>query len=241
MKQLDDVRKLVLLSHNTTNLGRKALEEWQLLGSVLLPLPAIGPSPREDGKMDEEMKYGIVVIAASAGGVVAVPYLLSGLPATFRVPILIVQHRRRTPSLLENVLRRCTPLTVVEARDGNILIAGTVVAAPADRHLLLDMTGVLRLSDSAKVNHTRPAADPLFVSVADFYRERTIGVVLTGYGSDGSHGVEAIGRVGGYVIAQDPRTAEAPGMPSVAIQTGWVNAILPLNEIGPALLELMSV
>ena len=63
--------------------------------------------------------------------------------------------------------------------------------------------------------------------MADFYRERTIGVVLTGYGIDGSHGVEAIGRMGGYVIAQEPSTAEAPGMPSAAIQTGCVNAILP--------------
>jgi len=190
--------------------------------------------------MDEEMKYGIVVIAASAGGVVAVPYLLSGLPATFRVPILIVQHRGRTPCLLEDVLRHCTPLSVVEARDGNTLIARTVVAAPADRHLLLDMRGVLRLSDSAKVHHTRPAADPLFVSVADFYRERTIGIVLTGYGVDGSLGVKAISKMGGYVIAQEPTTAEAPGMPSAAIHTGCVNAILPLNEIGPALLELMA-
>jgi two-component system chemotaxis response regulator CheB len=87
------------------------------------------------------MKYGIVVIAASAGGVMAVCGLLSGLPATFRVPILIVQHRDTTPSILEEVLRRSTPLSVVEAMDGNVLLAGTVIAAPADRHLLLDMTG----------------------------------------------------------------------------------------------------
>ena len=187
------------------------------------------------------MKYGIVVIAASAGGVVAVPALLSGLPATFQVPILLVQHRATVPSVLESILRQNTPLSVVEAMDGNTLMAGTVFVAPPDHHLLLDMTGLLRLSDSAKVHHTRPAADPLFVSVADFYRERTIGVVLTGYGIDGSHGVEAIGRMGGYVIAQEPRTAEARGMPSAAIDTGCVNAILPLNEIGPALLELMNV
>jgi two-component system chemotaxis response regulator CheB len=187
------------------------------------------------------MKYGIVVIAASAGGVVAVRDLLSGLPATFQVPILIAQHRHTTPTILEGILRRCTPLSVVDAMDGNALRAGTVVVAPADRHLLLDMTGVLRLSGAAKVNYVRPAADPLFASVADFYRERTIGVVLTGNGIDGSHGVESIGRMGGYVIAQEPRTAEAPEMPSAAIQTGCVNAILPLNEIGPALLDLMSV
>ena len=188
------------------------------------------------------MKYGIVVIAASAGGVVAVGNLLSGLPATFQVPILIVQHRDKTPGILEVILRRLTPLSVVEViGGGNTLTAGTVFVAPADHHLLLDTTGVLRLSDSAKVHHTRPAADPLFVSVADFYRERAIGVVLTGYGIDGCHGVEAIGRMGGYVIAQEPSTAEAPGMPSSAIQTGYVNAILPLNEIGPALLDLMSV
>ena len=186
------------------------------------------------------MKYGIVVIAASAGGVTAVRDLLSGLPVTFRVPILIVQHRDKTPSILESILRRCTLLTVVEAMDGNTVSARTVVIAPADRHLLLDMTGVLRLTGSAKVHHVRPAADPLFVSVADFYRERTIGVVLTGYGIDGSHGVEAIGKMGGYVIAQDPTTSEASGMPNAAIQTGFVNATLPLNKIGPALLDLMS-
>ena len=88
--------------------------------------------------------------------------------------------------------------------DGNTLIAGTVFVAPADNHLLLDTTGVLRLSGSAKVHHVRPAADPLFVSVADYYRERTIGVVLTGYGVDGSLGVKAISKMGGYVIAQEP-------------------------------------
>ena len=162
------------------------------------------------------MKYGIVVIAASAGGIVALRSLLSGLPATFPVPILIVQHRSTVPSVLESVLRHDTPLSVVEVIGGNTLTAGTVFVAPADHHLLLDTT-------------------------AEFYRERTIGVVLTGYGIDGSHGVEAIGRMGGYVIAQEPSTAEAPWMPNAAIQTGCVNAILPLNEIGPALLDLMSV
>jgi two-component system chemotaxis response regulator CheB len=170
----------------------------------------------------------------------AVGNLLSGLPANFQVPILIVQHRDQTPSILETILRRLTPLSVVEVMGGNTLAAGTVFVAPADRHLLLDMAGVLRLSDSAKVRYVRPAADPLFVSVAKFYRKRTIAVVLTGYGTDGSHGVEAIGKMGGYVIAQEPSTSEAPGMPSAAIQTGYVNAILPLNEIGPALLDLMT-
>ena len=185
------------------------------------------------------MKYGIVVIAASAGGVMALPELLSGLPATFQVPVLIVQHRSNVPSVFESILRHATPLSVVETMDGNTLIAGTVFVAPADNHLLLDTTGVLRLSGSAKVHHVRPAADPLFVSVADYYRERTIGVVLTGYGVDGSLGVKAISKMGGYVIAQEPSTAEASGMPNAAIETGCVNAILPLNEIGPALLDLM--
>ena len=123
-------------------------------------------------------------------------------------------------------LRRCTPLSVVEAMDGNTLIAGTVIVAPADRHLLLDMTGVLRLSGAAKVNHVRPAADPLFVSVAEFYGERTIGVVLTGYGSDGRHGVEAIGRMGGYVIAQDPEQQKHRGCRVPPSKRDVCNAVL---------------
>jgi len=186
------------------------------------------------------MAYSIVVIAASAGGIQALSELLSGLPAEFPIPILIVQHRMDTQSLLESTFRNRTRLMVLKTNDGDTPTAGQVYFAPVGQHLSLDMTGVLRLSDSPKVNFTRPAADPLFVSAAAFYREGTIGIVLTGYGADGSHGVEAIHKSGGYVIAQEPGTSEAPSMPTAAINTGCVDAIMPLTQIGTALLELVG-
>ena len=187
------------------------------------------------------MAYSIGVIAASTGGIQALSELLSGLPAEFPIPILIVLHRADRQSLLESIVRTHTRLSVLKAKKGETPTAGKVYFAPAGQHLSLDMTGVLRLSDSPKVNFTRPAADPLFVSAAAFYREGTIGIVLTGYGVDGSHGVEDIRKMGGYVIAQVPSISEAPSMPTAAINTGCVDAILPLNQIGPALLDLLSV
>lgn len=190
-------------------------------------------------KVDGEMNYRIVVIAASAGGIQALQELLSGLPADFPIPIVIVQHRAATSRFLHRIFRSGTPLSVIEAKDGDALIAGIVFVAPADRHLILDVMGILRLSDSDKVNFTRPAADPLFVSAAAFHREGTIGIVLTGYGVDGSQGVKAIRKMGGYVIVQEPKTSEAPSMPNASIKTGCVDAILPVNQIVPALLKLI--
>jgi two-component system chemotaxis response regulator CheB len=187
------------------------------------------------------MRYRIVVVAASAGGIQALGELLSVLPADFPIPILIVQHRADIPSLLESVFRNRTHLIVVQAKDGDVPLAGNVFFAPAGHHLLLDSSGTFRLSEAAKVNFTRPSADLLFVSAADFYRESTIGIVLTGYGVDGSHGVEAIRKMGGYVIGQEPSTSEAPSMPTAAIKTGCVDAILPLHDIGASLLELVCV
>lgn len=184
--------------------------------------------------------HRIVVIAASAGGIQALSELLAGLPAEFPIPILIVQHRGDGIDLLEGIFRSRTRLSVCKFAGDQIPTAGQVYFAPPRQHLVLDITGVLRLSDLPKVNFSRPAADLLFESAAAFYREGTIGIVLTGYGVDGSHGVEVIHQSGGYVMAQDPKTSNAPSMPNAAIKTGCVDVILPLHEIGPALLELVS-
>ena len=115
----------------------------------------------------------------------------------------------------------------------------TVYIAPPDRHLLVNADGTLSLTQSELVHFVRPSADLLFESVAASYRDRAIAVVLSGSGSDGAMGAQAIKKMGGTVIAQDEATAEFPGMPSAVIKTRSVDFILPLAEIAPALVALV--
>jgi two-component system chemotaxis response regulator CheB len=98
---------------------------------------------------------------------------------------------------------------------------------------------VLTLSDSPKVRYSRPAADPLFLSAAEHAASQLIAIVLAGGDGDGTDGIEAIRRRGGTVIAQDQATSQHFSMPKSAIETGDVDYILPITEIGPALLALV--
>ncbi|MBO1060965.1 MAG: chemotaxis protein CheB [Aphanizomenon sp.] len=184
--------------------------------------------------------FDIVALAASAGGLTALIEVLSNLPINFRVPIVVVQHLDpRHPSLMAEILSRRTPLKVIQAKQGDQLIPGVVYIAPPNNHLLVNSDGTASLSQSEMVHFLRPSADLLFESVAASYKERTIAVVLTGTGSDGAMGVEAIKKMGGTVIVQDDKSAEFAGMPSSAIKTGDVDFVLPLAEISSALVTLV--
>lgn len=184
---------------------------------------------------------GIVVVGASAGGLKALQCLLEGLPATFPVPVVIVQHLdRHHRSLLAEILARHTAMPVEEATDGARLHASTVTIAVPDRHLLVDPAGVLRLTRTELVRFVRPSIDTLFESAASSHGQACVGVVLSGTGRDGAAGVEAIRQVGGSVVVQDPATAEFPAMPEAAIETGAADAILPLEAIAAALVDLVT-
>jgi two-component system, chemotaxis family, protein-glutamate methylesterase/glutaminase len=180
-------------------------------------------------------------VAASAGGLAAISAVLGALPADFPVPVLIVQHLDpRHGSLMAEILRRRTPLQVEEARTGTRIEPATVYIAPPDQHLLVNPGGRLSLSHSELVHFVRPSADLLFESGAGAFPGRVIGVVLTGTGSDSNMGVRAIRKAGGTVIAQDPESADFGGMPQAAIAAGGVDLVLPLEEIGRALVELIE-
>jgi len=160
-----------------------------------------------------------------------------GFPAS----LVVVQHLdRRHPSMLAEILGRCTPLCVKQAAEGDRLRPGTVYVAPPNQHLLVRQGGSITLSDAELVQFVRPSADLLFESVAASYRSRAIAVVLTGTGCDGAGGVRAIKQMGGWVIAQDEATSEFFGMPGAAMQTGAVDVVLPLEEIAPALAALVK-
>ena len=140
---------------------------------------------------------------------------------------------------MAKILSTRTALRVKEAEDRERLETGTVYIAPPNNHLLINPDGIVSLTQTELVHFVRPSADLLFESVAASYKDRSIAVVLTGSGSDGSLGLKAIKKMGGTVIAQDESSSEFFGMPGAAIQTGTVNFILPLKEIAPALVTLV--
>ncbi|HWK90000.1 MAG TPA: chemotaxis protein CheB, partial [Longimicrobium sp.] len=183
----------------------------------------------------------VVGTASSAGGMRALAAVLERLPADFAGALVAVQHLQEgRQSLLPELLARTSPLPVEEAADGTRLRAGHVYTAPAGRHIRLAPGPTLSLSDEAPVAFSRPSADPFLESLARVCGPRAVAVVLSGSLGDGAAGVRAVHRAGGIVLAQDPATAEHPGMPRAAIRTGCVHQVLPLERIAGALLALAA-
>jgi two-component system chemotaxis response regulator CheB len=165
--------------------------------------------------------------------------VLSALPGDFPAALAVVQHvDPRHRSLMAEILARRTRLEVSEAKDGERLQPGHVYIAPPNHHLLIDPDRTVALTQTKLVHFLRPSADLLFESVAATYGERSIAVVLSGTGEDGSLGVAAVKKVGGTVIVQDPKNAEFPGMPEAAAKNA--DFVLVLDDIAPALQKLCS-
>jgi two-component system chemotaxis response regulator CheB len=185
--------------------------------------------------------YGIVAIAASAGGITALGRVLGGLPAGFPVPVVVVQHLDpRHETIIADVLSRRAKVPVRLAQEGEKAEAGTIYVAPPNHHLLVGAHGVLTLSSSELVHFVRPSADLLFESVAGTYGPRAIACVLTGTGSDGAMGASAVKSRGGTVIAEDPELAEFRGMPDAVVNAGTVDFVLPLDEIASVIRGLVQ-
>ena len=225
--------------------GRGQIPGGLPLPSALCPLPSdkLPPGIRSwsDGRVlaAAQHKYEVIVLGCSKGGMAAMEQVFSVLPVGFPVPIVVAQHRFRTSGeALPSFLRRHSKLSVVDATDKQWIYPGHVYLAPADYHLLLDRDGELSLSVDAAVAYSRPSIDVLFESAADAYLAGTIAVVLTGANADGARGAKRIKERGGFVVVQDPRTAESPEMPAAAIAATRVDRILPLDRIGPFLVEL---
>jgi two-component system chemotaxis response regulator CheB len=132
---------------------------------------------------------------------------------------------------LAEVLGRRSALPVAEPQDGAVWEPGRIYVAPRDHHLVADTGGMLRLNRAAKQHHTRPAVDPLFVSVAEVYGPRAVGVILTGMGDDGVTGLIAINLAGGVTLVQSPAEAPHPSMPRNAIARDHVGAAMPVSEM----------
>jgi two-component system, chemotaxis family, protein-glutamate methylesterase/glutaminase len=183
--------------------------------------------------------YDAIVIGVSAGGFHALKTILTGLPASFSIPIVVVQHiHQNSDAFLVDHLNEHCGLNVKEAEDKEPICGNTVYFAPPDYHLLIDTNHSFSLSMDEKVNFSRPAIDLLFESAADTYGETLIGIILTGANSDGAIGLKTIKRRGGLAIVQNPKTAEASFMPQSALESTEVDLIIDLDRIAPLLIQL---
>jgi two-component system chemotaxis response regulator CheB len=173
---------------------------------------------------------GIVVIAASAGGLDPLRRIIAALPVPCSAAVFVIMHIGPHRSVLPRLLSSIGQHPATFARDGAPIEAGHIYVAPPDRHMVLEPDRI-RLDQGPKVHHTRPAADPLFISAAKTHGQRVMGIVLSGGDGDGAAGLRAVAERGGTALVQDPQEAATPAMPRAAIMADHPDACLPTEEI----------
>lgn len=184
-------------------------------------------------------KGGIVAIAASTGGPQAIHKMLSQMSAQFPLPIVITQHIAEgfTQGMVD-WLNGATPLKVQVAGNGDVLAAGNVYVNPTEHSMRITGQGMIILGerDARLIYH--PSCNTMLKSVALAFRERVIGLIMSGMGEDGVAGMEAIKKSGGITLAQDAKSSVVFGMNRVAVERGFIQKIVPLDSISAELIQL---
>lgn len=185
------------------------------------------------------MKYKAIVIGASSGGMNALKKIVMALPPNFDMPVIIIQHiGAGSDSYWIDLLDDICKLKVKEADEKEKIKKGTVYVAPPNYHLLVETDETFSLTIDQRVNYARPSIDVLFESAAHVYKDKLIGIILTGSNSDGALGMKKIKDLGGLTISEDPKTAESAFMPASAIEITKIDHILPMEKIIQLLLEI---
>ena len=186
----------------------------------------------------------LVGIATSTGGPEALEFVLTALPATFPVPIVIVQHMPPyfTKQLATRLSEKCA-IRVREATSGEVLVPGTAFIAPGDLHLLVrrrDSRSYVITNSDPPENSCRPSADVLFRSAAAEFGSQTLAVVMTGMGQDGLIGCEALKNAGARIVVQDEATSVIWGMAGSVSRAGFASRELPLEKIATEIIRRVS-
>lgn len=199
------------------------------------------PRPPPPLSLPPHVPVRMVAIGASTGGPQALREVLSHLPIGFPAPVVCVQHIGED-FLSEMVawLAEVSPLPVQKATQGEVPQPGVVYFAPEDAHLELDDGGRFELSQAPPCDGHRPSATVTLRAAAHRFGAGTVGVLLTGMGSDGAEGMADIAAAGGVTIAQDEASSVVYGMPGAAVALGAVQHVLPLEQIATALTALAS-
>jgi two-component system chemotaxis response regulator CheB len=182
-----------------------------------------------------------LAIGASTGGPSALKFILSKLPQEFESAILIAQHMpsNMTPEFIK-MLAGSTRANVIEGKAGMAIEPGSIYIAPGGKNMLIGEDKTIRLETASAFEHV-PSVDTMMTTASSAFRNHTIGLVLTGMGSDGKNGVAQIKNNGGKIFAQDQETSVVFGMPKEAASTGFVDKVLPLDQIPLQLAKLIGV
>jgi two-component system, chemotaxis family, protein-glutamate methylesterase/glutaminase len=208
---------------------------------TLAAVPSAAPRPHAVPSFAPHIPPKAVAIGVSTGGPTALSAIVPHFPASFDLPILIVQHMPPLfTRLLAERLQKQTALKVMEGTEGEVVRGGTIYVAPGDYHMRVRRQGeqvVLTLDQAPPENSCRPAVDVLFRSVQEVYGGRVVSVVLTGMGQDGLRGVEGLKGAGARVIVQDEASSVVWGMPGAVARANLADAIVGLDGIVPEILR----
>lgn len=190
--------------------------------------------------MNEETKpFTVAGIGASAGGLEALRILVADLPAGENIAYVILQHLDPNHrSMLASLLASETTLTVREIQDGTDLTADTIFVAPSGGSIALSGK-TLVVHEKQPPSGPKPSIDLFFSSLAEHFKEKAVGIILSGTGSDGARGMRDIHAAGGITMVQQPDSAKFDGMPNAAIDTGTIDLVLPADRIGHELLDVV--
>jgi len=184
--------------------------------------------------------YSLVAIGTSTGGPVALQKVLTQLPASYSLPIVLVQHMPSTfTAAFAERLNSLCKISVAEAKDGDLLRPGVALLAPGGKQLMISKGGKVKvLAGDERLNY-KPSVDITFGSAANAYSDRVLAVVLTGMGSDGCEGARLLKQKGSTVWAQDQNSSVIYGMPMAIAKANLADEILPLLQVGERLCEVV--
>jgi two-component system chemotaxis response regulator CheB len=207
-------------------------------------VPQQPAKPRMEIRQISPIRPNLLAIGSSTGGPQALFKVLTALPNSFDLPILITQHMPATFTaiLAEHISRACGRPSH-EVQGGEAVTNGHIYVARGGYHLLVEKKGpavVLRLDEGPLESFCRPAVDPMFRSIAAVYGPSALGLVLTGMGNDGLKGGEVLVRAGGNLIAQNEASSVVWGMPGSVANAGLCCAVLDLDEIAPAVARIAA-
>jgi chemotaxis methyl-accepting protein methylase len=186
--------------------------------------------PMDNGRSAERL-FPIVGIGASAGGLEALDLFLRNVPPESGITFVIVQHLEPTQKdFMVELLQRATAMKVVQVKDRTIVHPGCVYVIPPNKDMSI-LHGVLHLLDRIAPHGLRLPIDFFFRSLADDQQDRSVGVILSGMGSDGTLGLRAIKEKGGATFVQEPASAKCDGMPKSAVGTGMVDFVAPVEVL----------
>lgn len=211
---------------------------WGLSKAISTPLRPQTTEKKVRSLLQHEK---VVVIGSSTGGPRALNTVIPQLPSNLPAAVVIVQHMPAgfTRSLAER-LDAASKVSVKEAEPGDELAAGRCLMAPGGFHLLLDTQGKFTLNQNPPVHGVRPAVDVTMLSITQRYKERVVGVVLTGMGSDGTNGAGLVHGSGGWVIAEAEQTCVVWGMPRSVTEAGFADEVVPLPKIADAIVRAVE-